>query len=301
MIKSGVDRKLAYGAIASVGPLAVMIPPSILMIVFAIITQQSIGKLLIGGLLPGLFAAVIYMVMVYILVKRNPAIAPSVAKPPLEERLKSLKNIWGFVILVFVIVAGLYSGFFTPTEAGSIGAFVVFVMLLFMQGFKWQIIKDSIIQTITTSSMIFLLVCSTYVFSYFITVTRIPTNLSNLLVSLPVDPIVILLAVILMYLIMGMFMDMMSAMFLTLPILFPSIIALGFDPIWFGVMLVFLVEVALVTPPFGLSLFILNGAVPGSDMKEIYRGSIPFIVADFVIIALFILFPQIITFLPSLM
>ncbi|WP_227935459.1 TRAP transporter large permease [Alkalihalobacillus deserti] len=301
MIKSGVDRKLAYGAIASVGPLAVMIPPSILMIVFAIITQQSIGKLLIGGLLPGLFAAVIYMVMVYILVKRNPAIAPSVAKPPLEERLQSLKNIWGFVILVFVIVAGLYSGFFTPTEAGSIGAFVVFVMLLIMQGFKWQIIKDSIIQTITTSSMIFLLVCSTYVFSYFITVTRIPTNLSNLLVSLPVDPIVILLAVILMYLIMGMFMDMMSAMFLTLPILFPSIIALGFDPIWFGVMLVFLVEVALVTPPFGLSLFILNGAVPGSDMKEIYRGSIPFIVADFVIIALFILFPEIITFLPSLM
>ncbi|MDT8860199.1 TRAP transporter large permease [Alkalihalobacillus sp. MEB130] len=301
MVKTGVDKKLAYGVIASVGPLAVMIPPSILMIVFAIITQQSIGKLLIGGLLPGIVAAIVYMILVYILVKRKPEIAPSQSKSSFKEKMLSLKGIGPFAILVITIVAGLYSGIFTPTEAGGMGAFVVFIMVLIKHGFKWEIMKNSMIETMKTTCMIFILVGGTFVFSYFLSVSRIPTQLSQFLVSLPVEPIVIILGIILLYLILGMFIEMISAMFLTLPIIFPAVIALGYDPIWFGVLLVFLVEVALVTPPFGMSLFILKGTVPGSDLRDIYRGAVPFIFADFVIIALFLLFPQIITFLPSLM
>jgi C4-dicarboxylate transporter, DctM subunit len=301
MVKSGVDKKLAYGVVASVGPLAVMIPPSILMIVFGIITQQSIGKLLIGGLLPGIVAAIVYMILVYILVKRNPELAPSQEKATLKERLSSLKQIGPFALLVISVISGLYLGIFTPTEAGAAGAFIVFIMVLIKSGLNWGILKNSIIETIKTSCMIFLLIGGTHIFSYFLTVTRIPTKLSQTLVNLPVAPIGIILGIVILYLVLGMFIDMISAMFITLPVIFPAVVALGYDPIWFGVLLVFLVEVALVTPPFGVSLFILKGTVPGSDLKDIYKGITPFVVADLVIIALFILFPQIITFLPSLM
>jgi C4-dicarboxylate transporter, DctM subunit len=301
MVRSGVDKNLAYGVIASVGPLAVMIPPSILMIVFGIITQQSIGKLLIGGLLPGIAAAVMYMIVVYIMVKRKPELAPAQEKSTFKEKIISIKGIGPFTILVVGVIAGLYSGIFTPTEAGGAGAFIVFIMLLIKEGFKWDLIKNSMVQTMKTTCMIFILVGGTHIFSYFLSVTRIPVQLSQFIVGLPVEPIIIILGVVLLYLFLGMFIEMISAMFLTLPILFPAIIALGYDPIWFGVLLVFLVEVALVTPPFGLSLFIVKGTIPGSDLKDIYKGVTPFIVADLVLIVLFISFPEIITFLPSLM
>jgi TRAP-type C4-dicarboxylate transport system permease large subunit len=156
-------------------------------------------------------------------------------------------------------------------------------------------------ETIKTSCMIFLLIGGTQVFSYFLSITRIPTTLSRFLVGLDVQPIVILLAIVVMYIILGMFIEMVSAMFLTLPVIFPAIVALGYDPVWFGVLLVFLVEMALVTPPFGLSLFIVRGTVPDSNLKDIYRGSFPFIAADFVILALLIAIPDIITYLPSRM
>ena len=301
MIKAGVDKNLAYGIIASVGPLAVLIPPSILMIIFAIITQQPIGQLLIGGLLPGIVSAIVFMVVVFILVKRKPSLAPKGKKYSFKEKILSLKDVVPFLLLVVLIITGLYSGVFTPTEAGAAGSFIVFIMLLFKKGFQWEIIKNCITETMKTTGMMFLLIGSTSIFSYFLSVTRIPTNFSQFLVNLPVSPILILTSIIIMYIILGMFIDMVSAMFLTLPIIFPAVISLGYDPIWFGVMVVFLVEMALVTPPFGLSLFILKGTIPNSDLKNIYKGVVPFIIADIAIIIILILFPSIITFLPSLM
>lgn len=301
MLKSGVDKRLAYGTVASVGPLASLIPPSVLMIVVAIATEQSIGKMLMGGLLPGLLAAFIYMVLVFILVKRNPAISKPISKVSWKERIISLKQIGSFIFLIFFIVAGLYSGKFTPTEAGAIGAFVVFILFLIKHKLNLKMLQDALKQTIKTTSIIFLVIASSFIFSYFLTVTRVPIILSDFLVTLPVPPIITLIAIVIMYLIIGMFMDMIAAMFITLPIIFPAIVSLGFDPIWFAVIVVFLAEVSLVTPPFGLSLFIIKGAIPDSDLREIYTGSYPFIVADLVIITLLILFPQIVTLLPSFM
>ena len=301
MIRTGVDKKLAYGTVASIGPLASMIPPSILMIIVAIVIHQSIGKMLIGGLIPGLLAAAVYLVLVYILVKRNPNLAPPIQKVSLVERVKSLRNIWAFLLVVLLIMYGLYSGIFTPTEAGAVGAFIVLLMMLFKKGINFDLIRKSMLETIKTTCMIFLLVGGAHILSYFLAVTRIPSRLSDFLISLPVAPIIILLLIVLMYLIIGCLMDMVAAMFITLPIIFPAIVALGFDPIWFGVLLVFLAEVSMVTPPFGMSLFIIKSAVPDSDLKDIYQGSYPFIVADLVIIALLIMFPQIITFLPSIL
>lgn len=301
MIKSGVNPRLAYGVVASVGPLAQMIPPSIMMIMYAIIAEQPISSLLIGGIMPGILAATIYMMVVYILVKRNPSLAPSIKRPPMRERISSLKNVWSFLLLALIIVVGIYSGTFTATEAGAVGAFAALLITVFTKRFNITVLKDSITQTIKTTSMVFLIVSCAFIFGYFLGITRIPTELSNFLVSLDVHRMVILIAILIMYLILGMFMDMLAAMFLTLPIILPSIIALGFDPIWFGVLLVFLAEVSLVTPPFGMSLFIIKGTIPESDLTEIIKGSVPFILSDFVIIALLIIFPEIITFLPDLM
>jgi tripartite ATP-independent transporter DctM subunit len=301
MLKVGVDRKLAYGVVASVGPLAALIPPSVLMIIVAIATEQSIGRLLIGGLVPGIFVALVYMILVSAMVKRNPALAPPIPKVRFAERFRSLKNLWAFLLVVLVIIFGLYTGKFTATEAGAVGAFIIFILFVLREGLHFGKLKDALLQTIKTASTIFIIIAAAFVFSNFLTITRIPSRLSEFLVSLPVDPVLIMIGIIIMYMLIGMIMDMVPAMFITLPIIFPAIVKLGFDPIWFGVMIVFLAEMSLVTPPFGLSLFIVKATNPGSQLKDIYQGSYPFIAADLVIIALFLLFPQIITFLPSLM
>lgn len=301
MIRSGVHPRLAYGVVASVGPLAQMIPPSIMMIMYAIIAEQPISSLLIGGVLPGVLAALVYMVVVFYLVKRNPHFAPPIKRAPFKERVSSLKNVWSFAILAFIIVGGIYSGTFTAAEAGAVSALTALILTIVTGRFSFNVLKDSITQTIKTTSMVFLIVSAAFIFGYFLGITRIPIEMSNFLVSLEVHRMVILISIVIMFLILGMFMDMLAVMFLTLPIILPSIIALGFDPIWFGVLIVFIAEVSLVTPPFGISLFIIKGTIPDSNLTDIIRGSIPFIISDFVIIVLLIIFPEIITFLPNLM
>lgn len=301
MIRSGVHPRLAYGVVASVGPLAQMIPPSIMMIMYAIIAEQPISSLLIGGVLPGVLAALVYMVVVFYLVKRNPDFAPPIKRAPFKERVSSLKNVWSFAILAFIIVGGIYSGTFTAAEAGAVSALTALILTIVTGRFSFNVLKDSITQTIKTTSMVFLIVSAAFIFGYFLGITRIPIEMSNFLVSLEVHRMVILISIVIMFLILGMFMDMLAVMFLTLPIILPSIIALGFDPIWFGVLIVFIAEVSLVTPPFGISLFIIKGTIPDSDLTDIIRGSVPFIISDFVIITLLIIFPEIITFLPNLM
>lgn len=301
MIRSGVDPRLAYGVVASAGPLAQMIPPSIMMVMYAIIAEQPIGKLLIAGIMPGLLTATVYMLLIYVMVKRQPNLAPSIPKVPWKERFRSLNQLYAFGILGISIIAGIYTGFFTPNEAGAVGAFVALLLLIFMGKFNMNVLKNSVLETVKTTSMVFLIVASSFVFGYFLGITRIPTNISEFLTNLPVPAHVILIGIIIMYLILGMFVDMLAAMFLTLPIILPAVEALGFDMVWFGVLMVFLAEVALVTPPFGISLFIIKGTIPESDLKDIIRGSLPFIAADLVVIALLVLFPEIVTFLPNLM
>ncbi|MBM4764998.1 TRAP transporter large permease subunit [Bacillus sp. B15-48] len=301
MVNNGVNKSLAYGIVASAGPLASMIPPSMIMVIYAIITESSIAKLFVAGILPGLLIALLYILMVWIRVKINPDLAPPVQKTPFKERIISLKYTWGLLVLGFIIIGGIYTGLFTPTEAGGIGAFAAFIMALLLKRINRKVMKESLIETIKTTSMVFLIVVGSMIFGYFLGITRIPTMLSDLLTTLPVAPIVIIIGVVILYLILGMFIDMISAMFLTLPIIFPTIINLGYDPIWFGIVIVFLTEVALVTPPLGLSLFVIKGAVPDSDIKEIIRGSIPFIAIDIVILVLLIAFPEITLFLPNKM
>lgn len=301
MERLGVNKRLAYGIVASAGPLAQMIPPSMLMIIYAILAEQSVSKLLIAGIVPGLIIALGYIITVYILLKRNPELATKSERYSLNEKVKSLRNIWGITLLIGAIMVGLYMGFFTPTEAGAVGATLALIITLFSGKLSFEGFKLSIIESIKTSATIFFIVISSFLFGYFLGVSQIPRTVSNFLTSLDVHPMVIMGGICLMYIFLGMFIDMLSAMFLTIPIILPAVISLGYDPIWFGVIVVFLAEISLVTPPFGLSIFMIQGAVKGSDYTEILKGSIPFIITDFVILIIFLFFPKIILFLPSLM
>jgi len=301
MTRLGVNRRLTYGVVASAGPLATMIPPSILMIIYAILAEQSVGKLLIAGIVPGIIITIGYCVTVFILTKRNPDWVPKAEKVPFKERVQSLKGIWGFGILIAFIMLGLYFGFFTPTEAGAIGALVALVITVVTRRLNLKGFNMSIYETIKTSAMVFFIIVSSILFGYFLGITRLPSTISEFIVSLNVHPMVIMICICLLYIFLGMFIDMLSALFITIPIILPAVVELGFDPIWFGVIVVFIAELSMVTPPFGLSLFVIKGSIKDSSIPEIVRGSLPFIVADLVILLIFLFFPDLILFLPNMM
>jgi len=302
MTKFGVDRKLAFGVVAASATIAQMIPPSGLIIIYGIITEQSIGKLLIAGILPGLLAAALYMLMIYIRVKKNPGLAPLLKEGiSWKERLISLRSIWGILVLFAVVMGGIYTGVFTPTEAGAIGAFCSFLIALALKKLNITTLKSTLLDVARTTGMLMLIIACAFIFGRFMAITRIPVILSDSLVQLELPGIWILLGVMLMYVVLGTFFDMLAAMFITLPIILPAIINLGYDPIWFGILMVHLCGVSQITPPFGLNLFVLKGTLPDADMKEVIRGIGPFFIMDIVTLGMYIAFPQIILFLPSLM
>lgn len=301
MIASGVDKRLAYGVVAAAGPLAQMIPPSVLMIIYAIIAEQPAGKMLIAGILPALIIVIAYLATIYIRVRLNPSLAPSLPRVPWPDRIASLRKTWGIAALAVFVIGGIYTGIFTPTEAGAVGASWALFLAIVSGKLTWPRLRESIHETIRTTSMVFLIVIGAFIFGQFLAITRLPTSISSWITELPVAPIVVIIGIVIFYLILGLFIDMVAAMFITLPILLPAVIQLGYDPIWFGVLVVFLAEIALATPPFGLGLFIINGAIEGSKLSDITIGAMPFILADFVILAVLIAWPQLVLFLPNLM
>lgn len=301
MIASGVDRKLAYGVVASAGPLAQMIPPSVLMIIYAIIAEQPAGKMLIAGILPALLIVVAYLATIYIRVSINPSLAPSMPRVPWPKRIALLRKTWGIAAMAIFVIGGIYSGVFTPTEAGAVGASWALFLTIISRKLTWPTLRESIRETIQTTSMVFLIVIGAFIFGQFLAITRLPTSVSSWITALPVAPVVVIVGIVIFYLILGLFIDMVAAMFITLPILLPAVVQLGYDPIWFGVLVVFLAEIALATPPFGLGLFIINGTIEGSKLSEITAGAMPFILADFVILAVLVSWPQLVLFLPNLM
>jgi tripartite ATP-independent transporter DctM subunit len=279
-----------------------MIPPSITMVVIALITDQSVGKLLIAGIIPGIVAAINFMILIYIRCKLNPKLAPQLAEPvPWKERFLSLVHGWGIILLAGIVMGGIYSGIFTPTEAGALGAFCALILGLINKGIKWENIKEGLRDTIKTTAMIFLIIATAFLFGYFLGISRVPAMVSDFIVGLHVDRFAILSGVMILYIIAGCFIDMLAFAFLTLPIIYPSIVALGFDPLWFGVLTTHMFEMSLITPPFGLNLFILRGMVPDMTMSETIEGVFWFIVMDIVTLAIYLAFPQPSTWLPSLM
>ncbi len=301
MMKHGYDRSLAIGTVASAGPIAQMIPPSILFVIYGIITEQSVGKLLIAGILPGILESIVFMGLIYVMVKLNPGQAPLIKGTSLSEKVSDLKGAWTVGVLAVIIIGGIYSGLFTPTEAGGVAAFSALAMGLILRRLKGKDVWASLNDSIGVTGMIFFIQVGALIFGTFLAVSQIPAKISQFVTTLAYPPIVILIVIMIIYLILGCLIDNIANLFLTLPITVPIIKALGYDPIWFGVLIVLHCETALITPPYGLNLFLMKGIMKEVSMAEIIRGVAPFILANMVTLAILIAFPQIALYLPGKM
>jgi tripartite ATP-independent transporter DctM subunit len=300
MKKYDYDMKLATGSVAAGGTVGILIPPSMGFILYGILTEVSIGKLFMAGIIPGILEVLFYVGTVFILCQLNPRLGPAGPKTSFNEKIISLKFTWAMFALFILVMGGIYGGIFTPTEAGAVGAFGAIVVSAVAGKLTGKNVSASILEAAQTTAMIVLLITSAFVFMKFMAVSRLPDFLAGFVAGLPFSPIVILLLIILLYIILGMFLDIFAAILLTLPILFPVILSMGLDPIWYGVIMVRVMEVGLITPPMGLNVFILAGAT-NTPLGTIFRGVVPFVAADILHIALLVGFPVLSLLLPNIM
>lgn len=302
MKRFGYNHSLAAGVIAMGGTLSALIPPSILLVIYGVITEESIGRLLIAGILPGLLSMAVFAGLVVAWAKFRPGHAPRGETFSWRERLISLKDIVGILFLFLCVTGGIYSGVFTPTEAGAVGAFIILIMAILMRRINRAIFKEIVIETLRVVSSIFLIVLGAYIFIQFLALSRLPVDFAEWVVGLHVHRMIIIAGTVGVFLIMGCFLDALGLILLTVPFISPAIFALGFDPIWFGVIVVKLVEIGLLTPPVGIQAYVLKGVAPELSLREIFSGFIPFFIVDiFIVIGLLIAFPQIATFLTTFM
>ena len=300
MASRGYDRKLYLGTSVAGGTLGNLIPPSIGLTLFGIITETSIGRLLIGGIVPGIIVTLFFMAVVVISALRNPAIAPPTPPVPWRTRIFSLKNVWGMLLLVIFVLGSIYAGIGTVTEAAAVGAFGAFAIALAMRRLTWRKFVSAMVETGLTTGVIFLLIAAVSVFSRFLNFTGVTKALTVLAVGSGLSPIIVLLGVYFVYLFFGCLMDPTSLMLLVTPIVFPMLIALGFNAVWFGVVTVVLIQIGFLTPPVGLAVYVLKG-VTNATLEEIFSAMWPYLWCWIIALALFTIWPQILLWLPSLM
>jgi len=300
MKRYGYDKGLAAGAVAAGGTIGILIPPSVILVIYAILTEQSIGRLLLAGFIPGVLEAVFYFITIYILCKRNPQMGPAGPTTSFRQKVVAVKGVWMILVLFVVVMGGIYFGIFSPTEAAGIGAFGAFIFLLGRRRLTWQVLKDSLFDTGKTTAMIFLIMMGAMIFGYFLAVSRLPFEMAGYIVGLGIHPNLVLALILVFYLVLGCLMDSMAMILITVPVFFPVIMALGFDPIWFGIIIVRVCEIGLITPPVGLNVYIIKG-IAGEDtsMFTIFRGIVPFLIADLCHVSLLIAVPQLALFLPT--
>lgn len=302
MKKYGYDDRLSTGAIVSGGTLGILIPPSVGFILYGIITKQSIGRLFAAGFLPGFILALCFMTAVMIQVKRRPELAPSCEKFTFKERLLSVKDILPVLVLFIFVIGGMFGGLFTANEAAAVGAFGAFLNLIWNRMATMANITKALSDTVKTTSMIFLIMIGAYVFGYFLAVSKIPITLAAFISGLAVNRYIILVCILILYALLGCIMDSLAMVLLTVPIFFPVITGLGLDPIWYGVLMVMVMEMGLITPPVGMNIYVIKGVAGDSvNMGSIIKGAVPHVIAMIVAIAIIFLFPQIALFLPNLL
>jgi C4-dicarboxylate transporter DctM subunit len=301
MRKYNYDDNLSLGSIACAGGLAFLIPPSVVLIIYGILTETSIAKLYMAGFIPGLFLAGLFIAAITVITLRNPKAGPAGPKTSFKEKVVSLKLTWPTVLLFIVVLGGIYMGVFTPTEGGAVGAFGALVITFAMRRLSFKKFRSAVLETAQTTTMIMLLIIGAYILMKFLAVSQLTTAMGEFVASLEVSRYLILAGVIILYIILGMFLDIISAVILTTPVIFPLVVhTLGFDPIWFGILVVILVEMGLVTPPVGMDAFMLAGAI-NVPVGKIFRSIVPFLIAEVICIIVLIALPQIALWLPGTM
>lgn len=295
------DDKLATASIAAGGTLGILIPPSIAFVIYGVITEQSIGRLFIAGILPGLLLSSLFMLVTYIICRINPKAGPRGPIVNFRDRVTALGGVWGIILLFALVIGGIYAGIFTPTEAAAIGAFGALIIALSKGALTRQNFIASLYNTSRTTGMIFTVIIGAFMFNYFLARSEIPFLLSGFVTGLAVSRYVILGGLLFMYLILGCIMESYSMIVLTVPILMPALEALGFDLVWYGVIMVIAIEMGLITPPVGLNVFVIHGVAKDVPLYSIFKGVWPFVVAMAICIIILTVFPQIALFLPSKM
>lgn len=301
MQKAGYSDSLSSGAVVAGGTLGILIPPSTAFIIYGMLTEESIGRLLIAGIVPGIVLTVLYMLTVYGAVMVKPELGPAAQRSSWRERLVSLRSILWVAVLFVIVIGGMYAGLFSPTEAAGVGAFGAFVIALVRGRMTWGNLLASLTNTVRVTGFLFAIILGAFILNYFLAITRLPANLASFISGLGWSPIAVMLLILLLYLILGAIMDALAMVVITIPILLPTVKALGFDLIWFGVMVVVMIEMALISPPVGMGCFVLKGVNPSLGMASIYRGSLLFMLPIFVLLALLLAVPDIALWLPRLM
>jgi len=294
------DDTLATGSIAAGGTLGTLIPPSVNLIIYGILTEVSIGRLFVGGIIPGILRTFLFIATIYFICYRNPSLGPRGPTTKFKEKLSSLGGVVDTLILFVLVMGGLFMGYFTPTEAGAIGAAGALVISLARRGLTWQSFREALLATAQMTAMAFIILFGATVFGHFMTISRLPYDLAAWVSILPVSRYAILILMLLLYAIAGCFVVNLALLIIIIPIFFPVVIALGFDPVWFGVMTVLVGEMGSITPPVGVIAYVISG-ISKVPLESVFKGCIPFIIAMIVCDALAIIFPQLVTVLPNLM
>jgi len=287
--------------IAAGGTLGAMLPPSTVLAVYAILTQQDIGKLFMAGVLPGLLAMLMYVLTIALIVRVRPRFLPAGQMKPWRERVLAMRLVWAPLVLFVFVIGGLYGGFFTPTEAGGVGASGAFLLGVLRKKLDRANTREALLQATRTAAAVFTVLIGALLFGYFLTITQTPQKLTAFLTGLGVGRYGVLALIMVMYLVLGCLMDAMAMIILTVPIIFPVVTALGFDPIWFGVIIVMTVELGLIHPPVGMNVFVIKSVVKDVSFTTIFKGVLPFVATDIVRLVILIAFPVIALWLPSRM
>lgn len=301
MEKQGYAPRLAGAAVAAGGTLGVLIPPSILLVIYALMTEESIGALFAGALIPGIIAAALYMGAIRLLVIRDPNMAPPTAYVPWEGRIRALVGMWDALVLITLVIGGIYAGLFSPTEAAAVGAGGALIIAAMRRRLNATSLRNGMLETASMTGMIFMILIGATLFNFFLEQSQLTETLLHWITQANLAPGTVILALLVFYIVLGCFMDSLSIILLTVVPAHGLVTSLGYDPIWFGVLMVSVVEIGLITPPIGMNLFVVKGVAPRISLAEMSRGILPFIGADVVRLALLVTLPGLILWLPGIL
>lgn len=301
MRQYGYADSLAAGSVAAGGTLGILIPPSTMLVLYGILTETDIGALFIAGILPGILGVVLYSLAVAAVTAYRPELGPPAERVPRAERWRAIGKVWGVLVLFAGVMGGIYFGVFTPTEAAGMGAGGAFLFVLARGALTWKGLFTVLVETARTTSMMFIVLIGAMLFSNFVNVAGLPAVLTGWLGQLQTEPMLVLLAILVIYLVLGCLLETLSMLVLTIPVFFPIVHMLGFDPVWFGILVVVAIEISLITPPIGLNVFVLASVLPDVSAPTIFRGIMPFIAVDILRLAIIVLVPGVALYLPSLM
>ena len=301
MRRYGYDMELATGAVASAGTLGILIPPSLILVIYSLVAEEPIAKLFAAAMIPGILLAIAYVVVIAILAKLSPEKMPLTPSLSWPSRLKALIGVWKLALLFVLAVVGIYLGWFSPTEAAAVASFTAVVIGVVTRSLGWRGIWEAGVETVQTSAMLFFIVIGAFVFSRLIVLTQFPVSLVNLVERWELAPWMVILATVALYLILGTFLEEVSTLLITVPVLLPLIKSIGFDPIWFGVFVTVMSTVGLISPPVGLTVFVVQSQNPEVSLQTIFKGVMPFLYADILLLLALVMYPPLATWLPSVL